>query len=723
MGSGAGAATEAIDALVARGERVGLVQVRLYRPFPVERVHRGPPADGTNRRVLDRTKEPGAPGDPLYLDVSPRSQRREPGTLAAARHRRPVRTRLEGVHARDGQGRARPLHRRPRTASPSASSTTSRTRACRPTTTSAPTARGAARHVLRPRRRRHGRRQQAHRQDRRLAHFAQVQAYFVYDSKKSGSMTVSHVRFDDAPIRSTYLIQHANFIACHQFGLLDRIDVLGAAEPGAAFLLNSPYPADATWDRLPREVQEQIIALDLEVHVIDAHRVAREAGLAGQINTVMQACFFALIGVMPVDDALAAMRESVVAAYGRRGETIVDANIAAIDNALAALHPTSVPAAVDRDRRSSPRGHRRRARLRAARHRAHARGRGRPAPGERLPRRRRVPDGHCPRTRSAGSRTRSRCGTPRSASTAPAARSCARTPPSASSSATPTRSTASTFRRSRSAQGTSRPAPDDPGRARRLHGLRRLRRRVPGQVEVRGEAQGARHGGPGADRRPRARALGDLPRRDTCPARHPRPRDDEGFADSRTAVRVLGRVRGMRRDAVSQVADAAVRRSPDRRERHGLFVDLRRQPPDDAVVDRRRTAAAPPGRTLSSRTTPSSGSAFASRSTVRSTKRADGCLPLAPSLAGRSSRPRSSRSIRRCPSTTPRSPRNEHGSPSSSCLARLVDATTRDRAAAHRSPRSRARSCARACGSSAVTAGPTTSAPVASITCSARAAT
>ena len=171
-----------------------------------------------------------------------------------------------------------------------------------------------------------------------------VQAYFVYDSKKSGSTTVSHVRFDDAPIVSTYLVQHANFVACHQFGLLDRIDVLAAAEPGAVFLLNSPYAVDATWDRLPREVQEQIIELGLDVYVIDAHRVARDAGLAGQINTVMQACFFALTDVMPVDDALAAMRESVAAAYGRRGAPIVDANVAAIDNALGALQRLPIPA-------------------------------------------------------------------------------------------------------------------------------------------------------------------------------------------------------------------------------------------------------------------------------------------------------------------------------------------------------------------------------------------
>src|SRR5436305_4852260 len=124
-----------------------------------------------------------------------------------------------------------------------------------------------------------------------------AQGYFVYDSKKSGSVTVSHLRFGPDPIRSTYLIDHADFVACHQFGLLERMKVLDYARPGAVFLLNSPYPADATWAHLPVEVQRQILDKGLRCHVIDAHRVAREVGLGGRINTVMQPCFFAL----PVD--------------------------------------------------------------------------------------------------------------------------------------------------------------------------------------------------------------------------------------------------------------------------------------------------------------------------------------------------------------------------------------------------------------------------------------
>ena len=168
-------------------------------------------------------------------------------------------------------------------------------------------------------------------------------------------MTVSHLRFADAPINSTYLIRDADFVACHQFGLLDRLDVLGVAAPGATFLLNSPYPADATWDHLPREVQESILEKDLSVHVIDAHRVARDAGLAGQINVVMQVCCFALTNLMPLDAALDAIRASVRSVYGKRGGAVVDANLAAIDAAPAALSPLVVPIAVTATRgRRSP---------------------------------------------------------------------------------------------------------------------------------------------------------------------------------------------------------------------------------------------------------------------------------------------------------------------------------------------------------------------------------
>ena len=173
-----------------------------------------------------------------------------------------------------------------------------------------------------------------------------AQGYFVYDSKKSGSVTVSHLRFGPEPIRSTYLVDGADFVACHQFGLLKKTKVLDAAKPGATFLLNSPYGPDDVWDRLPIEVQQKIVDKRLEFWVIDAFAVARETGMAGRINTVMQPCFFQLSGVLPAAQATAAIKASVEATYGRRGHALVERNFAAIDESLARLTRVDVPAEV-----------------------------------------------------------------------------------------------------------------------------------------------------------------------------------------------------------------------------------------------------------------------------------------------------------------------------------------------------------------------------------------
>jgi pyruvate-ferredoxin/flavodoxin oxidoreductase len=164
-----------------------------------------------------------------------------------------------------------------------------------------------------------------------------AQAYFVYDSKKSGAVTVSHLRFGEDPIDAPYLIEEADFVACHQLQLLERLDVLANARPGATFLLSSPYGLD-TWRHLPRSVQEQIVGKQLRLHVVDAKRVAREAGLAGRVNTVLQTCFFALSGVLPVDEAISAIKRSIEKSYSRKGEEMVRRNFAAVDGALAGLN-------------------------------------------------------------------------------------------------------------------------------------------------------------------------------------------------------------------------------------------------------------------------------------------------------------------------------------------------------------------------------------------------
>jgi pyruvate-ferredoxin/flavodoxin oxidoreductase len=170
-----------------------------------------------------------------------------------------------------------------------------------------------------------------------------AQGYFVYDSRKAGAITISHLRFGPKPIHSTYLIGQASFVACHQFSFLERYDVLKGAEPGAVFLLNSPYGPDEVWDRLPRKVQEQIIGKKLRFFVIDAYGVARDIGMGARINTIMQPCFFAISGVLAQDEAIAAIKRSIEKTYGKRGEAVVRKNFAAVDGALAHLHEVKVP--------------------------------------------------------------------------------------------------------------------------------------------------------------------------------------------------------------------------------------------------------------------------------------------------------------------------------------------------------------------------------------------
>ncbi|HTD88152.1 MAG TPA: 2-oxoacid:acceptor oxidoreductase family protein, partial [Candidatus Binatia bacterium] len=175
-------------------------------------------------------------------------------------------------------------------------------------------------------------------------HYAQ--GYFVYDSKKSGSLTVSHLRFGPRPIRSSYLIDRASFVACHQFSFLDRLDLLKPAEQGATFLLNSPYGADEVWNHLPRTVQQQVISKKLRFFVLDAGKVAREAALGGRINTIMQAGFFAVTGILPAAEAMAAIKKAIYKTFSKRGEAIVQKNYAALDAALQHLAEVKVPADV-----------------------------------------------------------------------------------------------------------------------------------------------------------------------------------------------------------------------------------------------------------------------------------------------------------------------------------------------------------------------------------------
>jgi pyruvate-ferredoxin/flavodoxin oxidoreductase len=350
MGSGAEAAQETIEYLLGKGEKVGLVKVRLYRPFAAESFVAALPSTVKSIAVLDRTKEPGAIGEPLYMDVvtalnetngAPSSKFKSLPRVVGGRYGLSSKEFTPAMvkSVLDEISSANPRNHFTVGIVDDVSHTSL---ACDPTfsTEDAEAVRaifyglGSDGTVS------------ANKNSIKIIgeetdNYAQ--GYFVYDSKKSGSVTVSHLRFGKKPIHSTYLISRANFVACHQFGFLERFDVLKAAEPGATFLLNSPYGPDEVWDHLPRTTQEHIVNKKLRFYVIDGVRVAREAGMGGRINTVMQTCFFALSGVLPRDEAIRAIKQSIEKTYGKRGEMIVQKNFAAVDRALDNLHEVSVP--------------------------------------------------------------------------------------------------------------------------------------------------------------------------------------------------------------------------------------------------------------------------------------------------------------------------------------------------------------------------------------------
>ncbi len=350
MGSGAETVQETVEHLAARGEKVSVLKVRLYRPFSAEHFLAALPATVRTLAVLDRTKEPGSVGEPLYLDVMATVSE------AAALGRAPFGTAPRVLGGRYGLGskeftpamvkgifdemaRARP---RARFTIGIHDDVTHTSLAYDPSfsTEDPATVRavfyglgadgtvGANKNSIKI----IGEETDNH-----------AQGYFVYDSKKSGSVTVSHLRFGPRPIRSTYLISRATFVACHQFSFLERLDVLRLADPGAVFLLNTSFAPGEVWDHLPRPVQEQIIAKRLRVFVIDGNRVAREAGMGGRVNTVMQTCFFAISGVLPREEAIAAIKRSIEKTYGKRGEAVVRKNWAAVDRALERLSEVAVP--------------------------------------------------------------------------------------------------------------------------------------------------------------------------------------------------------------------------------------------------------------------------------------------------------------------------------------------------------------------------------------------
>ncbi len=346
MGSGAETAHETIDYLVAQGEKVGLLKVRLFRPFDVRRFVEALPGSVKNLAVLDRTKEPGSAGEPLYQDVLTALAERPlnggaPPKVIGGRYglssKEFTPAMIRGIF--DELGRPNPKNHFTIGINDDVSHTSldyDPAYSIEPEGTvravffglGADGTVGANKNSIKI----IGEETEFH-----------AQGYFVYDSKKSGAITVSHLRFGPNPIRSSYLISRANFVACHQFNFLEKIDVLEAAEPGATFLLNSSYGPTEVWDHLPRRVQEQILEKQLKFYVVDGYAVAEKTGMGRRINTVLQACFFAISGVLPREEAIAKIKEAIQKTYGKRGEVVVQRNFAAVDQALDHLFEVTIP--------------------------------------------------------------------------------------------------------------------------------------------------------------------------------------------------------------------------------------------------------------------------------------------------------------------------------------------------------------------------------------------
>ena len=354
MGSGAETVETLVNSLVAAGERVGVLKVRLYRPFSVDAFMAVLPDTVKSIAVMDRTKEPGAIGDPLFMDVVAALNEHghlHPAVLGgryglASKEFTPAMAKA----VFDELAAPRP---KPHFTVGINDDVTHLSLAVDDEFTieeddvvravffglGADGTVGANKNSIKI-------------IGEDTPNFAQ--GFFVYDSKKSGAVTISHLRFGPRPIRAPYLIHEAGFVACHQFDFLDKYDVLGHAGPGAVLLLNAPYGQDDVWDHLSADVQQAIIDKQIRLYAIDGYTVAREAGMGNRINTIMQVCFFAISGVLPRDEAIAHIKDAIRKTYGKRGESVVQANFAAVDAALAHLHPVAVPARVTSARRPAP---------------------------------------------------------------------------------------------------------------------------------------------------------------------------------------------------------------------------------------------------------------------------------------------------------------------------------------------------------------------------------
>lgn len=351
MGSGAETVHETVDYMTERmEEKVGVVKVRLYRPFSIQHLMNVLPSTVEKIAVLDRTKEPGALGEPLYLDVVSGTVEAMDAGIA------PFKTAPKIIGGRYGlsskeftPAMVKAVFDELKKDEPKNHFTigikddvTNTSLDFDPSFITegedvfrgmffglgADGTVGANKNSIKI-------------IGEETDNFAQ--GYFVYDSKKSGSTTISHLRFGKKPIQSTYLIQSAKFVGCHQFNLLEKFDVLEKIAEGGTFLLNSPYSHEEVWNKLPKKVQEEIIEKKLNFYAIDAYHVAKETGMGARVNTIMQTCFFAISGILPKDEAINKIKEAIKKTYGSKGEEIVNKNFRAVDQTLANLHQIEVP--------------------------------------------------------------------------------------------------------------------------------------------------------------------------------------------------------------------------------------------------------------------------------------------------------------------------------------------------------------------------------------------
>jgi pyruvate-ferredoxin/flavodoxin oxidoreductase len=366
MGSGAETVHETVDQMNEAGEKVGVIKPRLYRPFSIEAFVNALPESVQSIAVLDRTKEPGSAGDPLYQDVlTALQENRTDGFRTLPKEPRVIAGRY-GLSSKeftppmvkaifDEIGKEKPKNHFTIGINDDVTHTSiPYENGVMPVNGKAkPAANGKAAGKEKSRVFRglfyglgadgtvSANKNSIKIIGENTDFFAQ--GYFVYDSKKSGSMTTSHLRFGPDPIRSAYLIDEADFVACHQFRFVERMDMLKNAREGATFLLNTQYGPDELWDELPDKVQQQIIDKKIRVFAIDGYKVARDSGMGNRINTVMQVCFFAISDILPKDDAIAAIKDAIQKTYGQKGEKIVKSNYAAVDNSVEHLFELKVP--------------------------------------------------------------------------------------------------------------------------------------------------------------------------------------------------------------------------------------------------------------------------------------------------------------------------------------------------------------------------------------------